>query len=78
MSADRRVRSISVPEPAIYLLTCERAGIDPEAAVFVDDNADNCAAADALGIEAIRFSDPWTTIADLETLLESRGIQPRS
>ena len=29
------------PDPRIYELTCELAGADPEAAVFLDDNADN-------------------------------------
>ena len=33
------------PDPAIYLLTCERIGVAPEAAVFLDDNHDNIAAA---------------------------------
>lgn len=66
------------PEPEIYLLTCEQIGVDPDAAVFVDDNSDNCAAAGSLGIESVRFSDPWTTIAELEAVFERRGIQPRS
>jgi len=66
------------PEPEIYLLTCEQVAVEPEAAVFVDDNAVNCAAARSLGIEAVRFSDPWTTITELEAVLERRGVQPRS
>ena len=33
------------PDQRIYLLTCERVGVDPTAAVFVDDNRDNVQAA---------------------------------
>lgn len=64
------------PEPGIYVLTCEQVGVDPDATVFIDDNADNCAAADALGIEAIRFEQPTQMIDDLDALLARRGISP--
>ena len=52
------------PDPAIYLLTCERIGVAPEAAVFLDDNHDNIAAARALGMETVTRrtrtrSSPW-------------------
>ena len=33
------------PDPRIYLLTCERLGVAPDASVFIDDNAENIAAA---------------------------------
>ena len=46
------------PEPGIYLLACERLGITPDEAVFVDDNAENIAAARALGMEAVHFLEP--------------------
>lgn len=58
------------PEPAIYALTCERLGIAPDEAVFVDDNADNIAAARAFGMRAVHFrEDPWAALAELETHL---------
>lgn len=61
------------PEPGIYLLTCERMGITPPEAVFVDDNADNVAAARALGMEAVHFrEDPWAALAELEEILGRR------
>ena len=45
------------PERAIYELTCTRMGIAPDEAVFVDDNADNIAAARAFGMEAVHFGE---------------------
>jgi 2-haloacid dehalogenase len=45
------------PDPAIYRLALERFGLAPHEAVFVDDNADNVAAAAALGIAAVHFTD---------------------
>lgn len=66
------------PEPEIYLLTCERMGVHPEAAVFIDDNLDNCRAADALGIESLQFGDDaWDVIARLDAILERRGTASR-
>ena len=46
------------PDPAIYRLCLERNGLDPAACIFVDDSAANVAGAAALGIDAIRFTDP--------------------
>jgi len=61
------------PEAGIYLLTCERMGIEPHEAVFVDDNADNVAAARAVGMEAVHFrEDPWVALAELEEILGRR------
>jgi epoxide hydrolase-like predicted phosphatase len=63
------------PEPEIYLLTCERLAVEPREAVFVDDNADNCAAARALGMDTVHFGDdPRTAIAELDAILERRGV----
>jgi len=63
------------PEPEIYLLTCEQLGIEPSSAVFVDDNADNCAAARALGMETVHFGEhPGTALAELDAILTRRGL----
>jgi epoxide hydrolase-like predicted phosphatase len=63
------------PEPEIYLLTCEQLGVEPGDAVFVDDNADNCAAARALGMETVHFGDdPRVSLAELDAILERRGL----
>ncbi|KAI0709078.1 HAD-like domain-containing protein [Earliella scabrosa] len=44
------------PEPGIYLLACERNGIKPSEAVFLDDLGMNLKAAQALGMETIHGS----------------------
>jgi len=63
------------PEREIYALTCERLAITPRQAVFIDDNADNIAAARAYGMEAVHFGeDPWTALAELDAILERRGV----
>jgi 2-haloacid dehalogenase len=58
------------PDPAIYLLLCERHGFAPAEAVFVDDNAANVAAAAALGFDAVLF----TGAASLRWELRERGL----
>jgi putative hydrolase of the HAD superfamily len=62
------------PDPAIYVLTCERIGVAPEAAVFLDDNHDNIAAARSLGMETVTVDeDPLAAVAELEAILERRA-----
>lgn len=62
------------PDPRIYLLTCERVGVAPDRCVFVDDNADNIAAARALGMETVHFGeDPFVAVAELDAILARRG-----
>ncbi|MBE7220385.1 MAG: HAD family phosphatase, partial [Caulobacteraceae bacterium] len=46
------------PDAAIFHLACQRTGLPPEALVFVDDNAANIAAAQALGFPVVHFTDP--------------------
>ena len=51
------------PDREIYDLTCTRMGITPEEAVFIDDNADNIAAARAYGMEVVHFQEnPWDAL----------------
>jgi HAD superfamily hydrolase (TIGR01509 family) len=58
------------PERAIYELTCARLGVAPEEAVFIDDNADNIAAARDYGMHTVHFGeDPWAALDELDTLL---------
>ena len=58
------------PDPAIFRLACDRTGLAPGDMVFVDDNADNIAAAQALGFPTVRFADP----AALRPALERFGL----
>ncbi len=58
------------PQPEIYLLACERLGVEPAEAVFVDDLRENCDGAEAIGMTALLHRDPQETVPKLEELLE--------
>ena len=61
------------PEPAIYELTLERlGGVAAADCVFLDDLDVNCAAAELLGMHAVRFETNEQAIADVEAALERR------
>lgn len=58
------------PDPAIFAAFCNRAGVAPDACVFIDDSPRNVAGARAFGMEAIHFTTP----AALEAALTERGL----
>lgn len=62
---------IAKPDPAIFQRTCERLGVRPDEAVFLDDFAGHIAAARALGMHAILFTDTAQAIADLDACLRA-------
>ena len=57
------------PQPEIYLLACERLGVEPADCVFVDDLRENVTGAEAVGMTAILHRDSAATVAKLEELL---------
>jgi putative hydrolase of the HAD superfamily len=57
------------PQPEIFLLGAERAGVAPEECVFVDDLRENCVGAEAVGMTAVLHRGPDTTLPELERLL---------
>jgi putative hydrolase of the HAD superfamily len=57
------------PQPEIFLLGAERAGVEPGDCVFVDDLGENCAGAEAVGMTAILHRGAATTLPELERLL---------
>ena len=57
------------PQPEIYLLACERLGVEPGDCVFVDDLRENVTGAEAVGMAAILHRDSAATVAKLEELL---------
>ena len=59
---------IAKPDPAVYRLVCERSGIEPSEAVFLDDSPTNVAGAHAVGMPAFIFTDADQARADLRTL----------
>jgi putative hydrolase of the HAD superfamily len=56
------------PEPAIYRMACERLGIAPHEAVYLDDLGINLKPAKELGMTTIKVSDPAIAIAELEAV----------
>jgi putative hydrolase of the HAD superfamily len=57
------------PQPEIYLLACERLGVEPGHAVFVDDLRENCTGAEEVGMTAVLHRESARTVARLEELL---------
>ena len=58
------------PEEKIYRVLLDRYGLIPDETVFLDDNADNIAEANRLGIRGILFTDLAAAKAETERLLE--------
>ena len=64
------LEGVMKPGPEIFQLTCERFGLAPAEAFFVDDSAANIAAAKGLGFHVHHFTDP----AKLRPALEAVGL----
>jgi HAD superfamily hydrolase (TIGR01509 family) len=61
------------PEPRIFEIACERLGVAAQAVLFLDDVPEFVAAARALGMRALRFTETRRAIAELERLLGADG-----
>jgi 2-haloacid dehalogenase len=61
------------PDPRLYRILLERNRIDPWRAVYIDDNAKNIEAANALQLHGIHFKEP----AQLEAELAGLGLLDR-
>ncbi len=64
------VERIAKPEPEIFALAARRFGHAPHAMLFIDDNADNIAAAGALGWQVHHFTEAGRLAGDLR----ARGL----
>jgi 2-haloacid dehalogenase len=69
VSGEEKMRK---PDPAFYRLLTERFSLQLETALFIDDNARNVAAAEALGLQSILF----TGVKALREELEQRQLLP--
>lgn len=58
------------PDPRIYLHTCEKLGVAPNEAIFLDDKPENIEAAAKVGIHAILFKN----VEQLREDLVSRNL----
>lgn len=57
------------PDPRIYQLACEKMGIAPTEAVFLDDLGVNLKSARALGMHTIKVTSQEQALLDLENVL---------
>jgi FMN phosphatase YigB (HAD superfamily) len=57
------------PDPRIYHYTLGAMNLQPPQGVFIDDNADNTAGAQTVGMHAIHFQDYEQLKTDLDSLL---------
>lgn len=60
------------PDPRIYYLTAQRLGVEPAAAVFVDDSLRNIAGAQAVGMHTVHFRSPEQAMAEVEALINGK------
>ena len=63
------VEGMRKPDPRIYALTCERLGVDPTDAVFLDDIGANLKPARAMGITTIKVDTTAQALQELEAVL---------
>jgi len=63
------VEGLRKPDPRIYELVCERLGIEPTEAVFLDDLGVNLKPARAMGMTTIKVVDPHDALRELSTVL---------
>lgn len=57
------------PDPAFYELACEKLGIEPGEAVFLDDLGVNLKPARAMGMKTIKVVDPDAAIDELQSII---------
>lgn len=62
---------LAKPDPRIYRLALERLAVTPAETIFVDDMAENVAAARSVGLHALQFQGPAQTRAAVQQLLQA-------
>jgi putative hydrolase of the HAD superfamily len=62
---ESRAVGMRKPDPRIYRLTCERLGVAPSQAAFLDDIGANLKPARALGMHTIKVDDPDVALREL-------------
>ena len=70
---------VNKPDRRIFEHLIEEFGIEPAAALFIDDSSANVDAATALGFQAVQFSDASTLRGELERLgllPETQSVSP--
>ena len=62
------IERVAKPDRRIFEILLQRHGLDPRATVFVDDSADNVAAARALDMHAVQYTSAQRLRQDLQVL----------
>jgi epoxide hydrolase-like predicted phosphatase len=57
------------PDPRIYHLALDRLAVTPEESLFLDDMPANVQAALSIGMQAVQFTRPEETMAELKRIL---------
>ncbi len=57
------------PDPRIYLMMCEKLGLEPAGCIYLDDLGINCKPAAQLGMHAIKVTSGEQALADLSAVL---------
>lgn len=63
------VVGVRKPDAEFYAIACDRLGIEPSEAVFLDDLGVNLKPARAMGMTTIKVTDPASAIAELEAVV---------
>lgn len=58
------------PQPEIYILAANQLGVEPNECVFIDDIADFCDGARAVGMQAIHFTSNEQALTELQALID--------
>jgi epoxide hydrolase-like predicted phosphatase len=58
------------PDPRIYRLSLHGLGVEPQEAVFIDDNPANVEGARMVGLHAVRFQSREQVLSEIVKLLE--------
>jgi putative hydrolase of the HAD superfamily len=64
---------LAKPDPRCYRRALARLGAGPDEVIFIDDRAENVAAAAAMGMSSVHFSSPDETRAAVTRRLAERG-----
>ncbi|MFN3517536.1 MAG: HAD-IA family hydrolase [Novosphingobium sp.] len=57
------------PDPRIYLMMCEKLGLEPAQCIYLDDLGINCKPAAQLGMHAIKVTSGEQALAELSVVL---------
>lgn len=63
------IEGVRKPEPRIYEIVCERLGVQPSEAVFLDDLGPNLKPARAMGMTTIKVDEVEPALIELERVL---------